>query len=180
MNGALRRAVFLDRDGVVIAAIVRGKKPYAATEPGEVRILDGVREACAELSAMEFLLILTTNQPDIARSKISRAFVDETNTMLMETLRLDAVRMCAHDDADQCDCRKPLPGLMTHAAKDLGIALSASFVVGDRWRDVEAGKNAGCRTVFIGYGYSEILKSVPDHVAPSLFEATKWIAKTSG
>jgi D-glycero-D-manno-heptose 1,7-bisphosphate phosphatase len=99
--------------------------------------------------------------------------------MLQQTLGLDAVRVCPHDNSDGCDCRKPLPGLMTHAAEDFGIDLGASFVVGDRWRDVEAGKNAGCRTVFIDCNYDEALKSPPDHIATSLLDAAAWIARTA-
>jgi D-glycero-D-manno-heptose 1,7-bisphosphate phosphatase len=179
MTAGKRRAVFLDRDGVVIAAIVLDGKPYAATSAEDVSILPGVPEACGQLSALGFLLILTTNQPDIARGKISADFVAQTNAMLQQTLGLDAVRVCPHDNSDGCDCRKPLPGLMTHAAEDFGIDLGASFVVGDRWRDVEAGKNAGCRTVFIDCNYDEALKSPPDHIATSLLDAAAWIARTA-
>ena len=177
MIGASRRAIFLDRDGVVIAAVVRDNKPYAATTEAEVRVLDGVIQACSDLHCMGFLLVLTTNQPDVARKKIDRSFVDETNARIAAELGLDAVRVCYHDNTDGCDCRKPLPGLMTHAAEDFGIDLKASYVVGDRWRDIEAGKVAGCRTVFIDYDYDEELRSAPDHVATSLADAVPWIRK---
>jgi D-glycero-D-manno-heptose 1,7-bisphosphate phosphatase len=162
MTAPSRRAIFLDRDGVVIAAVVRDNKPYAATSEAEVRVLDGVSQACDALHALGFLLVLTTNQPDVARKKIARAFVDGVNDRLARELGLDAVRVCYHDNADACDCRKPLPGLMTHAAEDFGIDLKGSFVVGDRWRDIEA-------------GYDEVLRSPPDHVAASLAEAVPWI-----
>ena len=176
MTRGQRRAVFLDRDGVVIGAIVCDGKPFAATSPEDVHILPDVPEACAILSSLGYLLILTTNQPDIARRKISPNFVNQTNQMLKKALGLDAVRVCAHDNSDGCDCRKPLPGLMTHAAQDFGIDLAASFVVGDRWRDIDAGHAAGCRTIFIDYGYDETLKAHPDHRCQSLAEAAEWIA----
>jgi D-glycero-D-manno-heptose 1,7-bisphosphate phosphatase len=176
MTRGQRRAVFLDRDGVVISAIVRNGKPFAATTPEDIHILPDVPKACAMLSSLGYLLILTTNQPDIARRKISPDFVEQTNKMLKEALELDAVRVCAHDDSDGCDCRKPLPGLMTHAARDFDINLAASFVVGDRWRDIDAGHAAGCRTIFIEYGYDERLKAQPDHRCQSLAEAADWIA----
>lgn len=176
MTRGQRRAVFLDRDGVVISAIVRNGKPFAATKPEDIHILPGVPKACAMLSSLGYLLILTTNQPDIARRKISPAFVEQTNQMLKEALEIDAVRVCAHDNSDSCDCRKPLPGLMTHAARDFDINLAASFVVGDRWRDIDAGHAAGCRTIFIDYYYDEALKAHPDHRCQSLAEAADWIA----
>jgi len=171
----MRRAVFLDRDGVLIRPIIRDRKPYAATSPQEVHIIDGVPEACAELSRLGFLLILVTNQPDVARGKISRAFVDETNAALAKVLGLDDVQVCDHDNANNCACRKPKPGLMTQAAKKLSIDLACSIAVGDRWRDIEAGRRAGCKTVFIDYGYDEALKEAPDHIASSLPAAVNWI-----
>jgi len=172
-----KRAVFLDRDGVLIHAIVRDNKPFAVTALDQVRLIEGVAEACAKLSQLGYLLILTTNQPDVARGKISRSFVDQVNSDLAYQLKLDMVRLCDHDDKDGCNCRKPKPGLMTEPAAELGIDLGASFVVGDRWRDVEAGQRAGCRTVFIDYGYDETLGSLPDHKAPSLLAAVDWIAQ---
>lgn len=171
----LRPAVFLDRDGVLIEAIVRDGKPYAVMQPQEVRIIAGVPQACARLSALGYLLVMTTNQPDVARGKTPRSFVEDTNAKLAQALRLDDVEVCLHDNQDDCACRKPRPGLMLQAAKKLGIDLSLSFVVGDRWRDVEAGRNAGCRTIFLDYGYDEALKGRPDHVADSLLSAVAWI-----
>lgn len=174
-QSASRRAVFLDRDGVLIEPIVRDRKPYAASRPDDVRVMTGVAEACVELSRLGFLLVMVTNQPDIARGKISREFVERTNAELARTLGLDDVQLCPHDDADECACRKPKPGLMTRAADSLHIDLGASIVVGDRWRDIEAGRRAGCRTVFIDCGYDEVLKEAPDHTAASLSDAVEWI-----
>ena len=175
MTKGARRAVFLDRDGVLIHTDVRGGKPYAVTAPADVKIIDGVQWACRALAEMGFLLVMTTNQPDVARGKVSQAFIDETNAMLAKTLALDAVQVCPHDDRDDCVCRKPKPGLMTEAAASLGIALEQSVVVGDRWRDVAAGKAAGCLTVFIDYGYDEALRSPPDFVCQTLGEVVGWI-----
>lgn len=174
-NSPASRAVFLDRDGVLIEAIVRDKRPYAASAPEEVRIIPGATGACAELSRLGYLLVLTTNQPDVARGKITRRFVDETNAMLARELGLDDVQVCDHDNVHNCQCRKPKPGLMTQAAEKLGIELATSIVVGDRWRDIEAGQRAGCKTVFIDYGYDEMLKGRPDHIAASLADAVGWI-----
>ena len=170
-----RRAVFLDRDGVLIRPIIRDGKPYSAVGPEDVHIIEGVPEACAELSGFGFLLIMVTNQPDIARGKVSREFVDETNAALAKALGLDGVELCPHDNADECACRKPKPGLMIQAADRLGIDLASSVMVGDRWRDIEAGRRAGCRTVFVDYGYDEALEEQPDHIAASLSAAVGWI-----
>ena len=175
MSSPLRRCVFLDRDGVIIEAIVRNGKPYSACVPEEIKIISGVPEACIRLKAMGFLLVMTTNQPDVARGKITRRFVEKTNESLAAALGLDGVEACLHENADGCSCRKPKPGLMVQAADRLGIDLSSSYAVGDRWRDIEAGRNAGCRTLFLDYGYDEAVETQPDLVTDSLASAAEWI-----
>jgi D-glycero-D-manno-heptose 1,7-bisphosphate phosphatase len=174
---ALRRAVFLDRDGVLNDALMRGRKPFSPASLAETRILPGVPEACAALRRAGFLLIVATNQPDIARRKADVATVEAINSYLKDTLGLDAVMVCPHDDADQCHCRKPEPGLLLAAAARYGIDLTQSWMVGDRWRDVEAGRAAGCRTVFIDYGYDEKRPERADVVAGSLKEAVAAIVR---
>jgi D-glycero-D-manno-heptose 1,7-bisphosphate phosphatase len=104
--------------------------------------------------------------------------VDAMNQLIRERLQLDDVRVCPHDDADVCDCRKPAPGLLVSAARDWNIALDASVMVGDRWRDVESGRRAGCKTVFIDNGYSERRPEAPDLIVPSLSDAVPWILQT--
>jgi len=177
-----RRAVFLDRDGVINRAIVRGGKPYPPVTPTELEILPGVPQALAALKRAGFRLIVITNQPDVARGRQTKARVEEINQALLGAeLPLDAFRVCYHDDADGCDCRKPLPGLVLSAAREEGLDLTASFVVGDRWRDIEAGRQAGCRTILIDYGYAESLVSEPDARVQSLVEAAEWIlARVTG
>ena len=151
-----RRAIFLDRDGVLNAAIrdARGS-PLPPRQAAELAILPGVAEACAALRQAGFLLIGCTNQPDIARGTSTRAFVDWVNAEVTRAAGLDEMRLCPHDDADACHCRKPLPGMLTDAAAAHGIDLAASWMVGDRFRDIEAGQGAGCRTLFIDHGYPE-------------------------
>lgn len=170
-----QRAVFLDRDGVLIRTNIIDGRPYAITTVGELEVLDGVREACNALRRLDYLLVMTTNQPDVARGKLASSIVDDINSRVALTLGLDAVETCTHDDGEDCECRKPKPGMMTRAARRLDIDLSASFAVGDRWRDVEAGKRAGCRTIFIDWGYTESLKSSPDFICHALYEAVSWI-----
>jgi D-glycero-D-manno-heptose 1,7-bisphosphate phosphatase len=172
-------AVFLDRDGVLNRAIMRHGKPYPPADLSEFVITDGARAALDELKREGFLLIVVTNQPDIARGKANRADVDKINARLAAILPLDAIEVCEHDDKEQCDCRKPKPGMILHSRKRLGVDLSASFVVGDRWRDIEAGRRAGCRTILIGDGYGEFFPSAPTINLASLPEAASWIIKQS-
>jgi len=152
----MRRAIFLDRDGVLNAALLDGQGgPLPPRLASELRILPGVPEACAALRAAGFLLIGCTNQPDIARGTTSRGFVDWVNAEVAVACGLDEMRLCPHDDADACHCRKPRPGMLTDAAAAHGVDLGRSWMVGDRYRDVEAGQAAGCRTLFIDLGYAE-------------------------
>jgi D-glycero-D-manno-heptose 1,7-bisphosphate phosphatase len=150
-----RRAVFLDRDGVINRAMVRDGKPYPPANLSEMEILPGVSEALAALHEAGFILIVVTNQPDVARGKTPMAVVEEINNYLASRLPIDAFRTCYHDSGDGCDCRKPLPGALLAAARQHGIDLPQSYMVGDRWRDTEAGQRAGCKTFFIDYGYAE-------------------------
>lgn len=173
----MRRAVFLDRDGVVNRAVLRDGKPYPPSTLADLRLLPGVREACRMLREAGFALILITNQPDIARGTANASEVGEMHSRLRRFLQLDDVRVCPHDDDARCDCRKPKPGLLLEAAQTLGIDLASSFVVGDRWRDVEAGQRAGCQTLFVDYGYRERQPDGPFTRVRSLLEAANWILR---
>ncbi|HMD50858.1 MAG TPA: HAD family hydrolase [Bryobacteraceae bacterium] len=173
----MRRAVFLDRDGVLNRAVLRDGKPYPPPTLADLRLLPGVREACRMLREAGFALILITNQPDIARGTANAGEVGEMHARLRRFLQLDDVRVCPHDDDAHCDCRKPKPGLLLEAAQTLGIDLGSSFVVGDRWRDVEAGQRAGCQTLFVDYGYRERQPEGPFTRVRSLLEAANWILR---
>jgi D-glycero-D-manno-heptose 1,7-bisphosphate phosphatase len=175
-----RPAVFLDRDGVLNAAVVRDGRPFGPPSVEEMRIIEGVPEACAALKAAGYLLVCVTNQPDVARGHIDRATVDGINARLKAALPLDEIAVCLHDDADRCDCRKPKPGLLLAAARRWNIDLERSFMVGDRWRDVEAGRAAGCRTVFVDHGYDEKKPERPDLIASSLADAVPALVAAIG
>jgi D-sedoheptulose 7-phosphate isomerase len=178
--GGKNRAVFLDRDGVINRAFVRDGKPLPPPTIQELEILPGVAEALRDLKQDGYKLLVVTNQPDVGRGTLSRQMLDEMHRQLSTQLPLDDIFVCCHTDKDNCDCRKPLPGMLLEAARKHNIDLAASFMVGDRWRDIEAGYNAGCKTILIDYGYSE---RPPDHLPDvrvgSLREAADWIIRSA-
>jgi D-glycero-D-manno-heptose 1,7-bisphosphate phosphatase len=179
MSAMPRRAVFLDRDGVVNRVVLQQGKPYPPPTLSDLRLLPGVREACSRLHDAGFALILLTNQPDIARGLVSAEQVSEMNQRLQRFLRLDGVGVCPHDDSARCSCRKPQPGLLLEAARVWNIDLESSFIVGDRWRDIEAGHRAGCSAVFVDYGYNEQRPDGPFVSVRSLREAANWILRST-
>lgn len=171
-------AVFLDRDGVLNNAVIRHGNPYPPFGLEEVRIMPGVREGLAELKKEGYLLIVVTNQPDVVRGRVTRESVEEINSYLMSELPLDDFRVCYHDNADNCACRKPQPGNILNAAEEHGIELSRSFMIGDRWSDVEAGRRAGCKTIHIDSGYVERAPEAPDFTARDFTQAVEFILQS--
>ena len=171
----IRPAIFLDRDGVLNEAIIRNGRPYPPGDLSQFVLTPGARPALEKLKREGFLLIVVTNQPDVARGKAQRADIDKINARLAAVLPLDAIEVCEHDDDERCCCRKPKPGMLLRAQEKLGADLAGSFMVGDRWRDIEAGRRAGCRTILIGDGYGEIFPSPPTIKLASLPEAAFWI-----
>jgi D-glycero-D-manno-heptose 1,7-bisphosphate phosphatase len=169
------RAVFLDRDGVLNRAVVRDRKPYPPSSERELEILPGVSEGLLELKSAGFLLIVVSNQPDVARGTVARDTVEGINRVLGGALPIDEFRTCYHDGSTGCDCRKPKPGMLLAAAAKWNIDLSRSYMIGDRWRDTEAGEAAGCSTIFIDYGYDEKQPEHVDYRAASVRDAAKII-----
>jgi D-glycero-D-manno-heptose 1,7-bisphosphate phosphatase len=171
----MKMAVFLDRDGVLNRAVMRGGKPFPPATLADLEILPGVAWALNRLINAGLLLVGVTNQPDVARGTQRRDLVEAMNARLLHALPLTEIRVCYEDD-DACPTRKPNPGLLLEAAQVHGIDLDSSFMVGDRWRDVAAGRRAGCRTVFLDLGYAERRPDPPaDHTAADLPAATAWI-----
>jgi len=170
-----RRAVFLDRDGVINAAIVRDGKPYAPRSLDGLEILPGVPEALERLRAAGFLTVIVTNQPDVAMGKAKRSDVEVMHAWLLKKLPIDAVKVCFHADSDHCACRKPKPGMLLDAARELDIDLTRSYLVGDRWRDVAAAQAAGCQALFIDCQYREKQPDKPYVAVKSLPDAAGFI-----
>lgn len=170
-----RAAVFLDRDGVINRSVMRDGVAHPPDSLDEFELLPGVGEAVVKLKSAGFLLVVVTNQPDIARGTQSAETVESINVMVAQELGVDAVLVCPHDDIDNCVCRKPKPGLLLQAMERFDIDLERSFMVGDRWRDVAAGHAAGCRTVQVGSLEEGALSIAPTVRRDDLTDAASWI-----
>ena len=170
-----RRAVFLDRDGVLNDVTVRDGTPVPPPSVEQLRLLPGVVDACQRLSDLGYLLVVVTNQPDIARGRQTREEVDRMHAYLRQRLPLDDIVVCPHDDTDNCSCRKPRPGMLLDAARRYGLDLSRSFCVGDRWRDVEAARGAGVPAIYVDRHYGEREATGADAVVDSLPDAVPFI-----
>lgn len=179
MRQNLRRAIFLDRDGVINRSRVIDGKAYAPRRLEDFRLLPGVRNAMLDLTTAGFVLVVVTNQPDIGNALVEASVVEAMNDRLRRETPVMDIYCCPHSQKVKCDCRKPAPGMLLMAAHEHGIALSASYMVGDRPSDVECGRRAGCKTVFIDRGYREILGESADLVASSLPQATRLILSDS-
>ena len=176
------KAVFLDRDGVINRPIVRDGKPFPPMHVEEFEILPGVAEACAKLKASGFLLVVATNQPDVGRGTLARETVEAIHAKMCAALPLDHIEVCYDGGAahgQPSEFRKPAPGMLLRAARELTIDLRASWMVGDRWRDIDCGAAAGCRTVFIDLDHAEELRAKPDFVVRDLAAAADVILGAS-
>jgi D-glycero-D-manno-heptose 1,7-bisphosphate phosphatase len=160
----LRPAVFLDRDGTLNVAQLRKGLPHPPESVAEFRLLPGVEEGCRRLRAAGYVLVVVTNQPDVGRGEQTTENVEAIHRRLLELLQIDRIEVCYDPGrGEESEFRKPRPGMILKAARELGLDLARSWMVGDRWRDVDCGANAGVRTVFIDYGYAEALRSRPTY-----------------
>ena len=174
------KAVFLDRDGVINRPIIVEGKPYPPRTVAEFAILPGVDQACVDLKNAGYLLVVVTNQPDVGRGILKKDVVEAIHETMMQHLPIDRVEVCYHAGAEfgeDCKCRKPKPGMLINAANALDIDLARSFMIGDRWRDIDCGKRVSCRTIFIDWGYAESLRERPDFRAANLLDAAEWILR---
>jgi D-glycero-D-manno-heptose 1,7-bisphosphate phosphatase len=170
-----RRAVFLDRDGVLNRPVVRNGQPHPPFCVEDFELYDDVADGCRRLKTAEFLLIVISNQPDVGRGTQSREAVEAMHTKMRSALpSLDRIEICYHAGeryGEPCDCRKPRPGMILRAAADLKIDLGTSYVIGDRWRDIDCARAAGCRAIFIERGYKESLRQAPDFTVENFGDA---------
>ena len=173
----MKPALFLDRDGTINRSDVRDGRPYAPTRAEDFQILPGVAETIANVKEAGFPVIVITNQPDISTGKQSVEILDAMHARLTEELGIDDIFVCPHVDNHHCDCRKPRPGLILAAAQKWDVDCSRSIMAGDRWRDVDAGRAAGCATVFIDHGYAEDQPERVDIVVSSLADAEGFIMR---
>jgi D-glycero-D-manno-heptose 1,7-bisphosphate phosphatase len=171
----VHKAIFLDRDGVINKSVVIDGVPRPPHTIDDVHLLEGVQEAVSSLRFHGYEIVVITNQPDVARGTTTRSQVEAINSYIGAALEIHNFYTCFHDDSHSCNCRKPLPGLIYQAAMDLSIDLKRSFVVGDRWRDIQAGQSAGCKTYFIDHDYNEKKPEKPFTRVCSLLEAAEKI-----
>ncbi|HNC24378.1 MAG TPA: HAD-IIIA family hydrolase [Opitutaceae bacterium] len=165
-----RRAVFLDRDGTLNRPVIRDGRPYPPSSVAEFALFDGVAAACRALHAAGYVLVVATNQPDVGRGTLAQTAVEAIHARLRALIpEIERIEVCyapgqgrTHPDDRR---RKPEPGMLLDAARDLGLDLTRSWMVGDRWRDIDCGQRAGVRTVFLDFGYAEELRARPDHTA---------------
>ena len=149
------KAVFLDRDGVLNEVIVRNGKAYSPKSREEFVLVGGAAQAVAVLRNAGFKVLVVTNQPDIARGELAQADLDWMTEKILSETKVDEVLICPHDDHHDCACRKPRPGMLLESAKKWNIALSQSYIIGDNWKDMEAGKRAGCTCILIDAEYNQ-------------------------
>lgn len=181
---ALRPAVFLDRDGTLNLQVVRAGKPYPPATLAEFALFPGVPEACAQLAAAGYVLVVATNQPDVGRGDQAQSVVEAMHARLRELVpAITHIEVCyapgqgvAHAEDYR---RKPAPGMITDAASNLGLDLARSWMVGDRWRDIDCGQRAGLRTVFIDFGYDEALRAAPDFTVKDFTAAAAVILRST-
>ena len=178
-NRVERRAVFLDRDGVLNRCVVRDGHPYPPSSVEEFELEEDVAQGCRRLKENGFLLVVVTNQPDVGRGTQTRAKVDAIHETLLSALpMLDRIEVCYHAGrarGEPCSCRKPQPGMLLAAAASLQIDLPRSYLIGDRWRDIDCARAAGCRAIFIDRGYRETLRETPDATVVGFAAAVDFI-----
>lgn len=164
-------AVFLDRDGIINVPNIINRKPVAISSVKQLCFTDGIVELIDRFHYLKYKIFVVTNQPDIAKGIISFNEAININKKILDKLpKIEYIYMCVHNDDDNCDCRKPKAGMLFDAKEKYGIDLQSSWMIGDRWRDVNCGFNAKCKTIFVDYGYNENLKIMPDYVVKNIKE----------
>jgi D-glycero-D-manno-heptose 1,7-bisphosphate phosphatase len=175
-----RRAVFLDRDGVLSRAYVEDGIPVPPRTLDRFELLPGVAETCRAFADAGLALVVVTNQPDLARGALDPRQLDAMHERLRGEVPLDDIVVCPHDGHEGCWCRKPRPGMILDAARRLDLDLDHSVAVGDRWRDIDAAHRAGVASVWIDWGLDEPLRDSPGARFGSLAQARDHVLDVCG
>ena len=175
----MNKAIFLDRDGVLNKVVLREKGKLIGSPKSlkELKLIPNIKKVTFNLKKQGYLLIMVTNQPDYLRKKNSKKNILQINYFLKKKLFLDDIFVCFHDDSSKCKCRKPKPGMLFKAQKKHKINLKESYFIGDRWRDIEAGRKAKCKTVLLDYNYKEKIKTKPDFKIKKIIQVLEIIKK---
>ena len=188
----MTKAVFLDRDGVINQMVPGSDGPDSPRSVEEFRLLPGAAHAVRRLNELGLPVVLVSNQPGVAKGKYPAQNLDAMTERMKAALGeeravLHGIYYCMHHpDAivagyrKACDCRKPKPGLLTRAAREMGLILAGSYMVGDQPRDMIAGKSVGCTTVFVDSGALPDKPGEADHVCRDLDAAARLIAQLEG
>ena len=176
-SGSSKKAVFLDRDGVINRAPIIEGLPRSPRDIQELEIIPGVKEAVTLLFSSGFEIVVVTNQPEVARGFIYQDDIEKIHEEIAKQTGLKHFKVCIHDNKDRCDCRKPKPGMLSQAATEFNLDLKQSSLVGDRWKDIQAGQEVGCRCLFIDYEYCEEKPKPPFYRVTSLLEAAQIITE---
>jgi D-glycero-D-manno-heptose 1,7-bisphosphate phosphatase len=151
----VNRAVFLDRDGVINQVIIRDGEVFSPRSREEFLFIEESVQAIKYLKKAGFIVIVVTNQPDIARKRLSSDDLQWMTGKIMEVTEVDDIVICYHDDSDACPCRKPKAGMLLESSKKWKVDLSRSFMIGDTWKDVKVGQNAGCIPILLDAPYNK-------------------------
>ena len=173
------KAIFFDRDGVLNAIKRINNKPFPPDNVDELELFPDVRDKLKFLKKLGFYLFLVTNQPDYKRGKQLKKNIVKINSLVKSFYQLDDTFTCWHAYDGQCECRKPKPGMIINASLKYKIYTSKSFMIGDRWKDIEAGNKAGCRSIFLDYNYDEKKPDKYDYSTNSIQDSIDWIIKNS-
>lgn len=171
------KAFFFDRDGILNQSIVKNQKPYSPNIPNELKLNREFLPFIKNLKKKKFIIIVVTNQPDIKRGKMTKYSLKTINTKIKNFFLIDEIYVCIHDINDKCSCRKPNPGMLKKASKKWDIDLKKSFLVGDRFKDIQAGNSVGCTTIFIDYNYNETKPKSYDYKYKNISKMIKEIGK---
>lgn len=164
--------VFLDRDGVICKLVNDHGALRSPRSLPEFKFVDGVIEFLRCLRGLDLEIAVVTNQPEVKRNLVRKELVEQFHEIIRERTGVEHFFVCWHDDEDMCNCRKPKPGLLFQAAKELGVDLSGSYLLGDRQKDMDAARAAGCQGILVGNN-GQSVKAGLDGFLDSLYKTAK-------